>query len=387
MDGATAESRLTAGAESRLTAARSEAIDCRVAGPADDADLRRLLRGNPMGGWVTVALEREPHYFAELIAGEEHQAIIARDAVSGSAVGMCARTVRPAYIDGAVRPLGYIGELRINAGYRHRYRILRKGFETLRRDLHEPLRTPFYLTAIVSDNGAARRLLEADLPGKPRYRPFAECSTLAIRTGAFPSDGCAPAEEADIPAIAACLARNHARYQFAPVWTETALRNAPERGGPRATDFIVMRSGERVTGCVALWDQSSVRQAVIRGYDPRIAAWRPLLNLTGALTGLPRLPRTGEMLRQIYLAFAAVDDDDPALLQQLVAAALTEARRRGFALGIIGMADSNPMLPTLRRTFRARAYRSRLYLAHWEHGRAEVDRLQPRIPHVEASLL
>ena len=101
MDGATVEGRLTAGVEGRLTAVCRDSIACRVAGPGDDADLRRLLRGNPMGGWVSVAMEREPSYFAELIAGEAHQAIIARDAASGDAVGMCARTVRAAYIDGA----------------------------------------------------------------------------------------------------------------------------------------------------------------------------------------------------------------------------------------------------------------------------------------------
>ena len=55
--------------ESRLTAARNAAIDCRVAGAADDADLRRLLRENAMGGWVSVSLEREPRYFAPLLEG------------------------------------------------------------------------------------------------------------------------------------------------------------------------------------------------------------------------------------------------------------------------------------------------------------------------------
>jgi hypothetical protein len=373
-------------AEGRLTAAASAAIDCRVAGPEDDADLRGLLRENAMGGWVTVSLEREPRYFAKLIKQEEHQAIIARDARSSAAVGMCARSVRPAYIEGEVRPLGYIGELRIARGYRNRFRILRAGFETLRRDLHEPWRTPYYLTAVVADNHAARRLLEADLPGKPHYRPLTDCTTLAIRAAAKDTE-CEAASEGDIPEIAACLARNLARYQFAPVWTEADLRAAATAGGPRADDFILHRRNGRVTGCIALWDQSAVRQAVIRGYDPRIALLRPLLNATGAWTGLPRLPRAGEVLRQAYLAFAAVDDDDPAALRALVAAALSEARRRGYALGSIALADGNPMLPALKAAFRARAYHSRLYLVHWNHGREAVDRLQPRLPYVEASLL
>lgn len=379
MDGTTVESRLTAVAGTTL--------DCRVAGPADDADLRRLLRENPMGGWVSVSFEREPRYFTPLMPGEEHQAIIAREPKSGQAIGMCARKVRPAFIDGEVRPLGYIGELRVSESHRRRFRILRQGFETLRRDLHEPWRTPYYLTAIVSDNHAARRLLEAEIPGKPTYRPFADCTTLAIRTGVFADQGCVRAEDGDVPEIAACLARNLGRYQFAPVWSEADLRAAPHAGGPGPRDFILYRRHGRLVGCIALWDQSAVRQAVIRGYDPRVGLLRPLINATGAWTGLPRLPQQGEALRQVYLAFAAVDDDDPEVLRALVAAGLTEARRRGMTLGIIGLADTNPMLPALHTAFKSRAYRSRLYLVHWDHGRAALDQLQDRIPYVEAGLL
>jgi hypothetical protein len=372
-------------AEGRIGAARG--ICCRVATPLDDPDLRALLRGNPMGGWVSVAMEREPRFFSALIAGEEHQAIIARDAATGAAVGMCARTVRSAYINGAATPLGYIGELRIAADHRHRFRIIRQGFETLQHELHDPGRTPFYLTAIVADNAPARRLLEANLPGKPRYRPIADCTTLAIRTQGHAR--CEPerANEADIPGIDACLARNHSRYQFAPVWTEAMLRQAPERGGPCASDFVVHRSGDRISGCLALWDQSPVRQAVIRGYHPHIARLRPVLNMLGRWTGLPRLPQPGERLPQVYLSLAAVDEGDSGILVQLVKAGLAEAARRGFDLAVIAMADGNPMLPALRRSFKVRDYRSRLYLVHWDDGRAAVEDLAPQPLHVEAGLL
>ncbi|HEY3146900.1 MAG TPA: hypothetical protein VGJ75_11135 [Dongiaceae bacterium] len=184
MDGSVAESRLRAALDVEGRPAAAGGVRCRVAVPSDDADLRALLRSNPMGGWVQVATQREPSYFAALATDEEHQAIIAHDAATGGAIGMCARTVRPAYIDGEIRSLGYIGELRIAPGHRHRFHIIRQGFETLRQELHEQARTPFYLTAIIADNAPARRLLESDLPGKPSYRPVAGCTTLAIAHGA-----------------------------------------------------------------------------------------------------------------------------------------------------------------------------------------------------------
>ncbi|HEY3146899.1 MAG TPA: hypothetical protein VGJ75_11130 [Dongiaceae bacterium] len=183
-----------------------------------------------------------------------------------------------------------------------------------------------------------------------------------------------------MPEIADCLARNHRRYQFAPVWSEGL-------SGRGARDFAVHRSDGRITGCLALWDQSRARQAVIRGYHPRIAALRPALNLLGRVTGLPHLPRPGQPLRQVYLSLMAVDGDDPTVLVELVKRGLAEAAHRGFDLALIGLADSNPMLPMLRRSFRAREYRSLLYLVHWEDGRDAVESLGQRPLHVEAGLL
>lgn len=378
MDGSVAESRLRA---------VSSGVVCRPASVVDDADLRALLRGNPMGGWVSIAMAREPRFFAPLIAGEEHQAIIARDSATGAAIGMCARSVRPAYVGGEVRPLGYIGELRIAASHRHRFHIIRQGFETLRTELHDPQRTPYYLTAIVDDNAPARRLLESNLPGKPIYRPLARCTTLALRPRRGAVDPASFARSEEIDALADCLARNHRRYLFAPLWRAEDIREAATRGGPGIGDFLVHRRAGRIVGCLALWDQTHVRQAIVQGYRAPIARLRPWLNLLGGLTGLPKLPPQGTELRQVHLSFAAIDDDDPAILAALVWAGLGEARRRGFDLALLSMADNNPMLPALRRVVRARDYAGRLYLVHWPEDRAAVEDLPAGIVHVEAGLL
>jgi hypothetical protein len=355
-----------------------------VAGPDDDADLRALLRANPMAGWVQIALEREPCYFAELVQGEEHQAVIARDPSTGECVGMCARSVRPAYINGVVRPLGYLGQLRIAPKYRHRFHIVRQGFATVRAKLHEPQRTPFYLTAIVADNLAARRLLEPDIPGKPTYRAIASYTVLAIAVrGGHRSGEPEFGRIADIPEISACLARNHARYQFAPFWSEADLR----RTAPTPQDFVLRRCRGTIAGCAALWDQSRVRQAVVRGYHPRIARVRPLLNMLGCVSGFPRLPPVGQALRQVFLSLAAVDGDDPEILCDLVRDGLAAAAHRGFDLVLFGIAEANPMLPALRKAIRAREYRGNLYLVHWEDCSSVIDTLEPRSPHVEACFL
>jgi hypothetical protein len=50
-----------------------------LATPADDPEIRRLLRDNPMDGEIRVSLEREPNAFlAAAVEGEPHHMVVAR---------------------------------------------------------------------------------------------------------------------------------------------------------------------------------------------------------------------------------------------------------------------------------------------------------------------
>ena len=89
-----------------------------IAERGDEADIRRLLRENALGGWIRLSLEREPDAFAaDFGLSRSHAFIIARDRDSGEAVGICERSVRDAFIDGEIRRLPYLGALRIASGW------------------------------------------------------------------------------------------------------------------------------------------------------------------------------------------------------------------------------------------------------------------------------
>ncbi len=254
----------------------SRTVDFRVAGPDDDADLRRLLRDNPMAGEIAVSLEREPNAFlAAAVEGDRHHTIVARDAGRDRTVGMASRSVSDAFVNGEACQVGYLGQLRLDREYRRRPRLLAKGFSLLAslRDRHD---LPFDITSIVADNTAARRVLGAGLPGLPVYRELEAFTTLVIpvwRDRRQPAGGTfqiRAAAEADLEEIAACLARNHARYQFARRWTANDLRSPERSRGLSAEDFIVATREGRVAGCLAVWNQSAFKQIVVRGYSRRL---------------------------------------------------------------------------------------------------------------------
>ncbi len=361
-----------------------------IAVDEDEGEVRCLLADNPTDGWVRLSLEREPDpYAAAAIMGRHHSTIVARDRSGGEPVGMCEWSARESYIDGEVRLLAYLGALRVAPPYRHRLSVIKGGFEAVRRLLYQPSATPYALTAIAVENVTALRLLNANLPGMPSYRAVEPFSTFALRPSrtTCSSARVEPATTDDLPAIAVRLARSYREYQFAPVWSARDLADPVLCKGLHAEDFLVVRHGSGIAGCVALWDQGAFKQTVVRGYAGWLGALRPLANLAGPTSGLPRLPAVGAPLRQVYLSHLAVEGNDVRLFRALIDAGLVRARRSGFPLALTGLASRHPLAAVLNRHYRPREYRALLHLVHWDDGRAAAEAVGSGMPHVESAVL
>jgi hypothetical protein len=249
--------------------------------------------------------------------------------------------------------------------------------------------TPYALTAIAADNRAALRVLGANLPGMPTYRPLEPFSTFALRPARASSTAIRVerARADDLAAIAVCLERAYRHFQFAPVWSARDLADRKRCPGLAPEDFLIVRRGPGIAACAALWDQSGFKQTVVRGYAGWVAALRPLANAAAPLLRMPRLPAAGQPLRQVYLSHLAVADNDPRLFQAIVDAGLTEAHRRGFAVVLTGLATRHSLASELGRRYRHREYRALLHLVHWPEGAAAVEALTPRPPHPEIALM
>jgi len=362
-----------------------------LATPADDPEIRRLLRDNPMDGEIRVSLEREPNAFlAASVEGEPHHTVVAREPATGRIVGMGSRAVWNAFVNGEPCRLGYLSQLRVDRTFRGRRRLLAAGYAALR-ELRAPDEAPFDVTSIIADNETARRLLASAVPGLPRYRELSGFVTLVLpavrRSRKRPSLRIEPGLPSRMPEVADCLARNRQRYQAAPFFTAADLLSPERSRGLGPQDFRLAIVNGRVVGCLALWDQSGFKQVVVRGYAPRLARWRPWINRLSWVLGTPRLPDPGQPLPHAYVSHVAIDEDDPEIFEALVESAHAEACRRRYAYVVIGFAAGHPWLPWLERRFRPRRYESVLYTVDWGEGAAAVAALDGRLPHVEAALL
>jgi hypothetical protein len=372
------------------------AVSFELARPSDDEALRRLLRENPMAGRIAVSLEREPSYFrAAAVEGPFHQVAVGRDEATGEVVGMGSRSVRPVFLNGQVREIGYLSQLRVL----HRpgkplfvSRGLARGFGFLR-ELHRDGRTPFYLTSIVADNLPARRLLTAGLVGYPRYWDYAPFNTYALALGRRQLPIGAPsgvrivrASAEEVPAIHACLERNGRRRQFAPHWRPGILFDPECTPDLSPEDFFVALRRDRVVGCISCWDQSGFKQSVVRSYSGVLGRFRALANVGARVLGWPPLPTPGSPFRSCYAAHAAVDDDDPEIFAALLRALYNHAASAGFGYAMLGMSPEDSFT-RIAASYRHVLYRSHLYLVAWEDGLEEVARVDGRTPGPEVAVL
>ena len=355
---------------------------------ADDGVLQQILRNNPMQGWIQLALERSPSYFAGEDLFGRSRAVIGQDTAKGGAViGMYHNRFMPVFVNGTVVQAGYLGELRINPTYRNRIRIFKHGFAAMR-PLNRPESdtTQIWFTSIASDNHRARRLLESQHRDLPRYTPVGELQTLAISTrkGRRP-ELLRQATPGDISMICNFYNAQAARYQFAPHLTPDWLSGPSAAKGLGIEDFWLYEVQHRLLACVAIWDQRSFKQAVVKGYRFPLNRLRPLYNLTARLLGKPLLPMVNTRLESVYLALFTYAPQAETAVQRILQEALHLAARKNADTGLLGLSSAHPLLPAIRASLHPTSYQTCIESVTW--GEEQSPYLDDGIVQPEIAIL
>jgi hypothetical protein len=369
----------------------------------DDQALRRLMAETPMPGTVSVTFRREPSFFeAMLVDGRFRQVIVARDRTTGQIAGVGCRSVRNMYVNGRARPVGYLSSLRILEPYR-RGAILARGYAFLRR-LHADGRAELYVTTIAEGNDRAISLLTSRRAGLPSYHEAGKYYTLVVPLGGAEKRGhstffaardapCVPdvkkvecplclpitvrpMRAGEVEELVAFLGAVGPGRQFFPDYSvHDFFTEGATFKDLRPSDVLsAYRRGEMV-GVLAAWNQRRFRQTVIEGYAGRMRWMRGLYNGWAGLSGRPRLPAPGSVLRYVTAAIPVVRDGDPEVFATLLRSLVARLAAEPHDFLLVGLHENDPLLPTARR-FSVNAYVTGLYLACWQDGeplRAELD--------------
>ena len=201
----------------------------------------------------------------------------------------------------------------------------------------------------------------------PAYEFLGELVTLLIAVPRRPRPArlrIQPAGDDDLPAMLHLLNQHGQRHQLATVWTEERLRSLAAHGLP-LDSFLIVREGETIVACGALWDQRAFRQTVVQGYTGALGVARPLIDGANRMFGRPSLPVPGAVLAQAFLSPLALAEGAESLLPEFVAAFLPRAAASGVEWLTLALPAGDSRLPLLRQKFFTRAWPSRLYCVSW----------------------
>jgi hypothetical protein len=341
----------------------------RLATDADDAVLRALLRTNGMPGWVEMAMVREPSFFAGRMFEEGEWAVIAEE--NGRSVGMYTVAARMLFVDGHPEQIRYLGGLRVATTDRHRIRHLRAGFASVRTLVPQNSAVAWWFTVIGSENVPARRLLEAGVPGLPKYEFLGDYVTLALPTARSRRRALwRPASERDLDGLVAFYNVQAPRFALTPVLDRTLVR------GVGIESFYVIERAGRLQGVAALWNQRSFKQIVAVRYREPIGRLLPMYNFYARLFRRVPLPPTGEALNHTFVAFLALSDELQEDAGQVVGDLLSYCRT---PIASLGLHARNPLNDCLR-AFRPVRYPARVYGVTFEDAVPAVNRpVQPEV--------
>ena len=381
----------------QLTASVSDRVRFTMADERHDGAIRRLLRDNPITGEVTLTLEREPDYFlgSRLPGVLEDQTILAFEGDRIVCMGGC--SIRERYINGRRQRVGYLGGLRLDHSVQGRFDIVRRGYQFFA-EIAQDRSADYYFTSITSDNLRSIRLLERGLPGMPSYRFLSEFVTLLIPIPErvpvadhdkilrnFKGRGLrySRGSEKNAGQLAEFLNSCAKENQLATHWTKADLLQLADFGLP-ITDFHILLDNETIVAAVALWDQRSFRQTVIRSYNRRLSLLRPWINGASRMFGTPHLPKTNSVLEHAFVSPCATIPEHHRLLPDLIRLCLPAAATRGIRFMTLGFGSKDTRIEHIRGAFGCREYRSRLYQVAWngESHRLETSDHLPISPEV-----
>ena len=350
------------------------------------------MRGLAMAGRMRLEVRAEPS-FMDLVAslGDEAEVVVARSRVNQKIVGLGVRVLRRVWMGGRMARTGHLMFLH-GAAVSPWPRSSAAGYGLLG-ELQQKNPADFHTTAILAENHAARRLLEANVRGLPRYTALCDLITFTLGTrdrrlrrfhAPAARDLLVSIDPHDWASLREALTAHLQPLPCAPVVDADESLIARSAANVDWRDFVAVRERGRILAAAALWDQRQTRQMIVAGYGPTMRFCRPIWNTWQSLRGRPRLPAIGAAINLAYVSHLAVDAGRPDALGGLLELLARKARTKGIDYLVLSLAASHPLCPRAA-TLAGHQTRSILYSVCWPGDRVPEFGHGP--PYVEAGML
>ncbi|MGM0563503.1 MAG: hypothetical protein ACQES2_04145 [Pseudomonadota bacterium] len=320
----------------------------RRANESDNDAILEILESTPQMGYIQLAFERRPSYFAALaVSHDEPEVYVYEDREKERIGGLFSCGKRKLFINGRMTTLRYTGDLRIHPEFQGTRALFRMA-RTLK-NLSQP--GEWMHTVILSDNAKSLHAVSTGRGGLPNYYKQARFITHSLflkpRRSA-PGQKVRRAQAKDINAMQDLFDREAPNKHFTPAMDFRALNRGddPHYRGLSLDDFYLLEENDEITAFLGLWDQEPFKQTRVVDYHWSFALTRHLYNLWARVAGGFVIPPKGQTLRYYYACAVTVADNDPARLEALIAK--IASKHNGEVL-TIGLDRRDPLNRATRR--------------------------------------
>lgn len=330
-----------------------------------------------MTGRISIALERDPDYFASSLVqnDEPHVAVVCDRSSDDHVVGVIALGRRRVYVDGIETWVRYLSDVRILPDVRG-LRPLRIINDYIRNcELSEPTRT--MQTIIFTDN--KYRELASRPPDVRRrlkilwYYELCEYRTSAISLQVrarlhTPRAQIRRATSDDIGAMQRFFDAEAPTKQFYPAYRFSEIGRDYFRD-QEIGDFFLAFENDRLVGITGIWNQSAFKQTRIVGYEGPLKWMRWPLNVLSSLTTGFSLPPAGTEVRCFYLHTILTAGNRADIFTDLLENIHAAYRHGEFAYFLVGLFTHDPLIESVNR------FRNRRDMlgCHYEVGADELE--------------
>jgi len=360
-------------------------ISYRIATKKDEAVLKRLLNKNVMDSWVNITLRKEPNYFdADTLMGESITVIAHKTEDETAVIGMYACTLFKLFFSGKKESIIYLNSLRINPYFRHKIRFLKEGFNSINKVISFKATVPFMVTSIASENFNAKRMLESNLKGMPRYVPLAQMSSFSFlaRQNKDPLLS-SRANSSDVISMLKFYHSVSRCYDFAPVLDESWLRTLDGSKGLNIEDFFIVKNPDgEIEAMFALWDQRKIKQVVIESYRAPLDRFRSIYNLYAKISANLILPKEGDALQQVFISFFVTLSKDTGWVLKILKEASSLIAEKNADFCTIGFSSNDPFCTIMRDKLKAKEYKTDIeavFLSSATQSEINISHLKPEI--------
>ena len=362
-----------------------------TATPTDDEGLKKILGEDSMGSHIQLAFQREPSFFqANRLGNNFSQVVVIKDKISNKIIGCAGRSTKLMYVNGEVKEIGYLNNLRISREYRNG-NLLSRGFKYLK-ELHRDGRVPIYLETIIEGNTHAMDILTSKRLELPVHSGWGDYYSVAVnifrkKKNIKNSIKIEKGSTDRLSDIVECLQRNGATKQFYPYYKkEDFISKNRAIGKFNINDFYVALKKDKVVGVLAKWDQRESKQVVVTGYKGMMKIRKPIFNVGAKIFGFSALPQPGSQLNFYYVSFIAIDFNNVEIFRSMLRTLYNDSIGMGYSYFLIGLHADDPLLKVAREYNRI-VYKSRAFIVYWEDGEKFYRDLDNRVPYLEIATL